>query len=108
MRLANAGYTVQLVTTPASTVGAARTFGPDLVILDVELFERNGMEVARQLRAASPAPLLLLVPNNTVLPQAGELAAPHVDTFTKPYDFGEVLAGVQRRLGPSRAAPAAL
>lgn len=99
VRLANAGYTVQLVTTPGATVGAARAFAPDMVILDVDLFESGGIEVARELRAASPAPLLLLVPEGAVAAQAGALPAPHVDTLTKPCGFDDVLAGVRRQLG---------
>jgi DNA-binding response OmpR family regulator len=96
VRLAQAGYTVKLVTTPAAAVGAAHVFAPDLVILDVDLVGHNEWEVA-SLRATSPAPLLLLVPPSASAAQIAEAAAPHTDYLTKPFTAAAFLAAMNRR-----------
>jgi DNA-binding response OmpR family regulator len=98
VRLASAGYTVGLVSTPAATVGAARSFAPDLVILDVDLFEHDGRDVATRIQAASPAQLLLLVPVSAAPAPSADPAAPRVDFLTKPFTAAALLAGVNQCL----------
>lgn len=103
MGLAYAGYTVKLVTTAAATPGAAQAFSPDLVVIDVDLLERGGVDVATWLRAAGPTPHLLLVPScATYADGAGQTAAP-VDYLTKPITGAALLDGVNQRLRPGAA-----
>lgn len=98
VRLANAGYTVKLVTSAATTPGAAQAFSPDLVVLDVDLLERGGLDVAAWLQSASPAQLLLLVPGNGApTGGAGQTSSP-VSYLTKPFTDAALLDGVNQRL----------
>jgi len=45
------GFLVETVNNPNRSVGLARTFLPDLVILDVMMPELNGIQICRMLRA---------------------------------------------------------
>jgi two-component system response regulator MprA len=100
IRLANAGYTVKLITSAAATLSAAQAFGPDLVVLDVDLLERSGMDVASWMRAASPTPLLLLVRHNAPPDEGAQTASP-VGYLTKPITAAALLDGVNYHLRPS-------
>jgi len=53
------GYRVETVNNPTASIGMARTFLPDLVILDIMMPELNGIQVCRILRAD---PRLVRVP----------------------------------------------
>ena len=45
------GYQIEVVNDPNRSFGVARTFLPDLVILDVMMPELNGIQICRMLRA---------------------------------------------------------
>jgi DNA-binding response OmpR family regulator len=65
----------------------------DLVVLDVMLPRRSGIEVCRELRAAGQAmPVLMLTARDGVDARIDGLDAGADDYLTKPFDFGELLA----------------
>jgi CheY-like chemotaxis protein len=45
------GYQIAVVNDPNRSIGVARTFLPDLVILDVMMPQLNGIQICRMLRA---------------------------------------------------------
>ena len=45
------GFVVEAVNNPNASIGLARTFLPDLMILDVMMPELNGIQICRMLRA---------------------------------------------------------
>ncbi|HMQ31162.1 MAG TPA: hypothetical protein PKD53_10555 [Chloroflexaceae bacterium] len=96
VRLASAGYTVKLVTTAATTAGAARAFGPDLVVLDVDLLERSGMDVAALLRAAPATPHLLLVPSDGAVGAGAVQAEAPVAYLARPFSAAALVEGVNQ------------
>ena len=80
----------------------------DLVILDVMLHAEDGFTLCRQLRAASPVPIIMLtaVADHTDRVVGLELGAD--DYLTKPFDQRELLARVKavlRRTAEKAAAP---
>jgi DNA-binding response OmpR family regulator len=68
---------------------------PDLVILDVGLPLRNGMEVTRELRGRGfRAPMLMLTARSAVSDRVTGLEAGADDYLPKPFEFPELLARV--------------
>jgi CheY-like chemotaxis protein len=59
--LESLGQQVHGVYDGASAVAAAKTFNPDLVLLDIGMPQMSGYEVARALQAADPAVKPVLV-----------------------------------------------
>jgi len=45
------GFQVETINNPNSSIGLARSFLPDLVILDVMMPDLNGIQICRMLRA---------------------------------------------------------
>ncbi len=75
----------------------------DLVVLDVMLPLRNGIEVCRSLRAGGSAvPVLMLTARDTVHDRVRGLDAGADDYLTKPFDLHELLARMRAllRRGP--------
>ena len=75
----------------------------DLVILDVLLPRKDGLEVCRQLRlAGSVLPILMLTARDGVADRITGLDTGADDYLTKPFDFHELLARVRAllRRGP--------
>ena len=72
---------------------------PDLIILDLGLPKRNGLSVARELRArAFTAPLLMLTARDTVTDKVQGFDAGADDYLSKPFDHDELLARVRALL----------
>jgi heavy metal response regulator len=75
----------------------------DLVILDLMLPRKDGLEVCRQIRAAGSAvPILMLTARDAVADRITGLDTGADDYLTKPFDFHELLARVRAllRRGP--------
>jgi two-component system copper resistance phosphate regulon response regulator CusR len=65
----------------------------DLIILDVMLPRKDGVEVCRELRASGSAvPILMLTARDAVEDRVGGLNAGADDYLAKPFDFEELLA----------------
>jgi len=80
----------------------------DLVILDVMLPARNGLEVVRALRSrGSTMPILLLTARTELSDKVAGLDLGADDYLTKPFEFAELLARVRAllRRGASVAPP---
>ncbi|HEV8191804.1 MAG TPA: response regulator transcription factor [Ktedonobacterales bacterium] len=89
----------------------AREESPDLVILDLMLPGMDGLDVCRQLRASSAAPVLVLTARGTEADTLDGFHAGADDYVVKPFSPREVVMRVQailRRVGaPAGTAPAA-
>lgn len=76
----------------------------DLIILDVMLPRKDGMEVCRDLRAAGSAvPVLMLTARDAVQDRIAGLDAGADDYLIKPFDFHELLARVRALLRRGQA-----
>jgi len=72
---------------------------PDLVILDIGLPKKNGVEVARELRARGfRTPMLMLTARTSVSDKVSGLDAGADDYLPKPFEFAELLARVKALL----------
>ncbi len=81
----------------AGAIEAARELGPDLVLLDVQLPDIDGFEVAERLRARSGGPAIVLTSTRERSDFGAEIAASPVQGFvTKGELSGAALAALIR------------
>jgi two-component system alkaline phosphatase synthesis response regulator PhoP len=102
--LAHAGYTTASALDGARALELARTFAPDLIVLDLMLPRVEGLEVCRTLRASSQVPIIMLTARTTERDKLTGLALGADDYLTKPFSPRELVARVEavlRRAGSS-------
>jgi two-component system KDP operon response regulator KdpE len=73
----------------------AATRRPDLLILDLGLPDRDGVDVIRELRAWSRVPVLVLSARSDESDKVGALDAGADDYLTKPFGVPELLARIR-------------
>jgi DNA-binding response OmpR family regulator len=92
--LAHAGYTTASALDGARALELARTFEPDLIVLDVMLPEVDGLEVCRALRETSNVPIIMLTARSTEHDKLAGLSLGADDYLTKPFSPRELVARV--------------
>ena len=105
--LERAGFTVLSTGSGAEAITMAADAGPDLVVLDLGLPDVPGETVARELRAISAVPILMLTAKAAEEDRVRGLELGADDYVTKPFSPRELVLRVQailRRGGPSAAA----
>ncbi len=82
----------------ALALEAFRTTRPDLVLLDVMLPGRDGIEVCRQIRAESGVPIVMLTAKTDTVDVVLGLESGADDYVVKPFKAKELVARVRTRL----------
>ena len=101
-------FAVDWIQDGVSAQAALRAQAYDLVLLDLALPGKDGLDVLRALRAAkSRIPVLIATARDSIEQRIAGLDAGADDYVLKPYDLGELLARVRalRRRGAGRAEP---
>jgi two-component system alkaline phosphatase synthesis response regulator PhoP len=102
------GYAVEVAENGARGLELARSFQPDLVVLDMMLPDLDGLQVLRTLRQERRSvPVLVLTARGQESDKVVALKLGADDYLTKPFGLLELLARVEallRRSGPPRAA----
>ena len=101
--LERAGFAVLTTGTGAEAIELGRTADPALVVLDLGLPDIPGGEVARELRAASQVPILMLTARSSDEDRIHGLELGADDYVTKPFVPRELVLRVQailRRRAP--------
>ncbi|MFE9769603.1 response regulator transcription factor [Streptomyces sp. NPDC005808] len=99
------GYHAESVATGGHALQAHHQV--DLVLLDVDLPDLDGLEVCRGIRAVSDTPIIAVTARGSELDRVLGLQAGADDYLVKPYGFRELLArieAVMRRARPRQAA----
>jgi two-component system OmpR family response regulator len=100
------GWDAQFALDGAAAIRVARSFEPDVVILDVMLPDINGLEVLKRLRSERPQVcVLFLTAKDSVEDRIAGITSGGDDYVTKPFSFQEVsarLRGLVRRAGIAR------
>jgi DNA-binding response OmpR family regulator len=102
--LERAGFTVLSTESGAEAITMAAASAPDLVILDLGLPDVPGETVARELRATSVMPILMLTAKSAEEDRIRGLELGADDYVTKPFSPRELVLRVQailRRGGPA-------
>jgi two-component system, OmpR family, alkaline phosphatase synthesis response regulator PhoP len=107
-RLRSEGYVVDFACDGQEGLEKANTVAFDLIILDVMLPQRSGLDVCRDLRSAGVAtPILMLTARNLTIDKVLGLKLGADDYVTKPFDSLELIARVEAllRRAPVRSNP---
>ncbi len=97
--LAEEGYSVDTVYDGEEAEYAIETTPYDLVILDIMLPKKDGLEVCRELRAKKiTVPVLMLTARDRVEDRVTGLDSGADDYLIKPFAFSELLARVRALL----------
>lgn len=101
--LGESGFRVSTATDGEEGLAAALDERPDLMILDVGLPVRSGVEVTRELREREfDAPILMLTAHAEVADRLRGFDAGADDYLAKPFNYDELLARVRALLRRTR------
>jgi DNA-binding response OmpR family regulator len=102
------GYEVRHVARGDEAVAATAAFRPDVVLLDIALPGRSGLDVLRELRdAGDRVPVLMLTARGEVVDRVVGLELGADDYLAKPFALRELVARVRALLRRSAAPIAA-
>jgi len=93
-----AGFDVEAVNNPNKSVGLARTFEPDLVILDVMMPELSGIQICRMMRAdpkLKGVPVIFLTARAEETDRIQGLESGADDYICKPFSVKELILRVK-------------
>lgn len=93
--LRSAGFSVTIAADGDGAVASARARPPDLVVLDLGLPGLDGLDVARELRRASPVPIIMLTARGEETDRVLGLELGADDYLVKPFSPRELLARVR-------------
>jgi two-component system, OmpR family, KDP operon response regulator KdpE len=96
--LSTRGYTLEMAATGEEALMKAIDAPPDLVVLDLALPDRSGIEVCRELRTWMTAPILILSVRANEADKITALDEGADDYLTKPFSAGELLARIRALL----------
>ena len=102
------GYDVRTSGDGREALDVARSFLPDLVVLDLGLPGLDGLDVARALRQRDDTPILMLTARDSVDSRVQGLDTGADDYLVRPFERQELLARMRallRRRPPRGAAP---
>jgi two-component system KDP operon response regulator KdpE len=106
--LVSHGYQVQVAASGEEALELAASAPPDVVILDLVLPGRNGLEVCQELRQWSQVPIIVLSARGQERDKVEALDLGADDYLTKPFGMDELLARIRvalRRGGGASASP---
>ena len=95
--LSDQGYEIESAVNGAQALGKARSFMPDIILLDVVMPELNGYQVTERLKAdpaTSGIPIILITGLGSVEDKVKGLESGADDFLTKPFNLQEMLARV--------------
>ncbi|HKF00040.1 MAG TPA: response regulator transcription factor [Actinomycetes bacterium] len=105
-RLEHAGYGVVVAGDGDTALASARRSRPDLVVLDLGLPGRDGLDVARALRRTSTVPIVILTARGDETDRIVGLELGADDYVVKPFSPKELVARVRAVLRRTEAARA--
>jgi len=106
--LTSEGHSVIEARTGDEALEQLRKEHVDLVLLDVNMPGRSGLETCREIRASSDIPIIMLTVRNTEKDKVMALDAGADDYVVKPFGVEELMARIRaalRRAGPSESLP---
>jgi len=106
--LTSQGYTVAEAKSGDEALELIRQERPDLILLDVNMPGRSGLETCREVRSNSDIPIIMLTVRNTERDKVQALDVGADDYVVKPFGSEELMARIRaalRRTAPAEALP---
>jgi two-component system, OmpR family, KDP operon response regulator KdpE len=106
--LTSQGYPVVEASGGVEALEKQREERPDLVLLDVNMPGKSGLEICREIRATSDVPIIMLTVRNSERDKVQALDAGADDYVVKPFGMEELMARIRaalRRAAPGESAP---
>jgi CheY-like chemotaxis protein len=104
-RLERGGHTVTLAVCAEDGIAAVRRDRPDLVLMDISLPDRDGLDATRELKADEATraiPIFALTAHAMQTDRDAALAAGCDEFETKPVDYARLSEKIARALGGGR------
>jgi DNA-binding response OmpR family regulator len=98
------GYCTEVARDGEDAIETARTFSPDVIVLDLGLPKLDGVEVCRKVRSFSDAYVLMLTARGDEVDRVVGLEVGADDYMTKPFSARELVARVRAMLRRPRQA----
>lgn len=108
MYLENEGFTYASAFNGQQAVDMARSEKPDMVLLDLMMPLKSGIEVCRELRQTGHVPIIMLTAKGEEIDRILGLELGADDYIVKPFSTREVVARIKavlRRLNQQKASP---
>ena len=93
--LAREGFAPTIAATAARAVALYEQEAPDLVLLDLNLPDGDGRDIARELRSRSDVPIIMLTARGTETDRVVGLEIGADDYVVKPFSSAEVVARIR-------------
>ena len=106
--LTSQAYTVSEAKSGDEALEMIREERPDLILLDVNMPGRSGLETCREIRATGDVPIIMLTVRNSERDKVQALDAGADDYVVKPFGAEELMARIRaalRRAAPSESVP---
>lgn len=102
--LQNEGFEYDSALDGEQTLQKADAYRPDLIILDIMMPKKNGIDVCRELRASSRVPIIMLTAKGEEIDRILGLELGADDYIVKPFSAREVVARIKAVLRRFQAA----
>ncbi|MGH3372780.1 MAG: MtrAB system response regulator MtrA [Nocardioidaceae bacterium] len=96
--LRNEGFEPRVCPTGDQALGHFRDFRPDLVLLDLMLPGKDGIDVCREIRAESGVPIVMLTAKSDTIDVVVGLESGADDYIAKPFKPKELVARIRARV----------
>ncbi|WP_240376291.1 response regulator YycF [Bacillus piscicola] len=99
------GFQVEVAYDGNQALEKVDDFTPDLVLLDIMLPQKDGMEVCREIRKNHEMPIIMLTAKDAEIDKVLGLELGADDYVTKPFSTRELIARVKANLRRQQAVP---
>jgi two-component system response regulator MtrA len=96
--LQNEGFSAAVVDRGDEAMSAFREYKPDVVLLDLMLPGKDGIDVCREIRAESGTPIVMLTAKSDTLDVVAGLESGADDYIAKPFKPKELVARIRARV----------
>lgn len=101
--LKKSGYTVKCETTVGDVVNKIRYFSPDVLLLDVNLPEKSGIDILREIKEERiPVQVVMLTSDNSAETAVKAMKMGAADYLTKPFNLEELNIVISNIIEKSR------